>query len=88
MSIAMTKGVFHPSETPSERVIKRRRRPDVKRNAPIQSTSVARGKLVVLILLRGSFGIIKIAVIPTRKEAPAIAKKTTFQLVNCEIMPP
>jgi hypothetical protein len=88
MSKAMTKGVFHPAETPSERAIKRRRVPDVKRNAPIQSTSEARGKLAVLTLLWGSFGITKIAAIPTRKEAPAMTKKTTFQFANCEIMPP
>jgi len=84
----MTKGVFHPAETPSERVIKRRRVPDVNRNAPIQSTPEARGILVLLTFLGDSFGIIKIAAIPTRKEAPAMTKKTTFQFVNSEIMPP
>jgi hypothetical protein len=56
--------------------------------APIQSTPEARDKLAALTFLGGSFGMIKIAAMPTRKEAPAMTKKTTFQFVNSEIMPP
>jgi hypothetical protein len=42
----------------------------------------------VSFFLEGSFGITNIDVTPVMKAAPAITKKTTFQLVHSEISPP
>lgn len=79
--IAMTNGVPHPSETPSDKAISRRSAPDVNRNAPIQSTPEARGVVVSEGSRLWSFGMTKMAETPAINEAPAITKRTTFQLV-------
>jgi len=70
MRIAITKGVFHPRETPSERAISRRRAPDVNKKAPIQSTPEAFGSLGSRSF--AALGMTKNAVTPVAKAAPAI----------------
>jgi hypothetical protein len=84
----ITSGVSQPRETPSDKAMRRRSSPEVKKNAPIQSTLEARGWSAVSFFLEGSFGITNIDVTPVMKAAPAITKKTTFQLVHSEISPP
>lgn len=84
----MTKADLHPWDTPSEREMSISNVPEVKRNAPIQSTPDARGESSGCSFLAGSFGIAKNAVTPVSSDAPAMTKKTTFQLVYCEIIPP
>ena len=84
----MTNGVLQPCDTPSDSAMRRRSEPDVKRNAPIQSTPDARGESAEVSLLEGSFGMTKIAITLTMNDAPAMTKKTTFQLVYSDIIPP
>ena len=86
--IEMTNGLCQPWDTPSDRPISNKSKPEVKRKAPIQSTSEARGGFPAFFCLVGSLGITNIAVAATAKDVPAMTKKTTFQLVNSEIMPP
>ena len=86
--IAITNGVFQPWETPSDSPMSSSRRPEVYKNAPVQSTPEARGQSEEFSDLGGSFGITKTAVALTMNDAPAITKKTAFQLVNSEMMPP
>jgi hypothetical protein len=88
MRRAMTKGVFQPTETPSDRAVRMRSKLDVNRNAPIQSTPFAREAFGSSEFLEGSFGMTNIAMRPMRPEAPAITKKTTFQLAKLDIIPP
>jgi hypothetical protein len=76
--IAMMEGVFQPCETPSDRPMRIRSRPEVNRKAPIQSTPDARGASVEF--LSCSFGITNIVIKLILNDAPAITKKTTFQL--------
>jgi hypothetical protein len=83
----ITSGVSQPKEAPSERAINKRRSPDVKKNAPIQSTFDARGWSAVSFFLDGSFGMTNIAATPMRKAAPAMTKKTTFQFAHSETIP-
>jgi hypothetical protein len=84
----ITSGVPHPRETPSDKPMRRRSSPEVKKNAPIQSTLEARGWSAVSFFREGSFGITNIAATLVMKAAPVITKKTTFQLVHSEISPP
>lgn len=86
--MAITKDVFQPCETPSERAMRSKSNPEVKRNAPIQSTPDARGQWAEFSDLGGSFGMTKIAAALTMNDAPAMTKNTTFQFVYSEIMPP
>jgi hypothetical protein len=86
--IAMTNGVPHPCETPSDRPMRKRSRPDVNKKAPIQSTADARGESCEFSVLGGSFGMTITAVALTMNDAPAITKKTTFQLAYSDIIPP
>lgn len=86
--IAMTNGVPQPCDTPSDSAMSRRSRPEVNRDAPIQSTPEARGESAEFRVLGSSFGMTKIAVAPTMNEAPAITKKTTFQLAYSDMIPP
>lgn len=86
--IAMTNGVPQPCDTPSESAINSRSKPDVNRNAPIQSTPEARGESAEFSVLGGSFGMTKTAIALTMNDAPAITKKTTFQLAYSDIIPP
>ena len=88
MRIAITKGVLQPWETPSERPISKTSRLEVNKNAPIQSTSEARGRPAAFCSLAGSLGMTNIAVVATAKDVPAMTKKTTFQLVYSDIIPP
>jgi hypothetical protein len=87
-SIAITNGTFQPCETPSDRPMRSKSRPEVNRNAPIQSTLDARGQSAEFSDLGGSFGITKTAAALTMNDAPAITKKTTFQFVYSEMIPP
>ena len=87
-SIAITNGVFQPWETPSDSPMRSRSRPDVNRNAPIQSTPDARGQSAEFSDLGGSFGMTNIAAALTMNDVPAITKNTTFQFVYSEMMPP
>jgi len=87
MRTVITKGVSQPRETPSDNAMRRRSSPEVKKNAPIQSTFEARGWSALSLLLEGSFGITNIAVTPVMKAAPAMTKKTTFQFAHSEIIP-
>lgn len=84
----ITNGVSQPSETPSDNAIKSSNSPEVKKNAPIQSTLDARGWSVLSFFLEGSFGITKNAATPVMNAAPAITKKTTFQFAHSEMIPP
>jgi hypothetical protein len=74
----MMEGVFQPCETPSDRPMRIRSRPEVNRKAPIQSTPDARDASVEF--LSCSFGITNIAIKLILNDAPAITKKTTFKL--------
>ena len=85
--IVITRAVSQPKETPSDKAIKRRRSPEVKKNAPIQSTLEARGASALLVFLDGSFGITNIAVTAMRNAAPAMTKNTTFQFAHWETSP-
>ena len=60
----------------------------MNRNAPIQSTPDARGQSAEFSDLGGSFGMINTAAALTMNDVPAITKKTTFQFVYSEMMPP
>jgi hypothetical protein len=84
----MTNGVPQPCDTPSDSAMRRRSKPDVKRNAPIQSTPDARGESAEFSVLGGSFGMTNIAIALTINDAPAMTKKTTFQLAYSDIIPP
>lgn len=83
--MAMTNGVFQPCETPSDKPTRRRSRPEVNRKAPIQSTPEARGESTEF---GDSFGITNTAAALTVKDAPAMTKKTTFQLAYSDMIPP
>lgn len=83
----ITRAVSQPRDTPSDSAIRRRRSPDVKKKAPIQSTFEARGASALLLFLDGSFGITNIAVTAMRNAAPAITKNTTFQFAHWETSP-
>lgn len=78
VSIAIVEELFQPCETPSDRLIRSRSRPAVNRNAPIQSILDVRS--ASMDLFGCSLGITNIATKLTVNEAPAITKKTTFQL--------
>jgi hypothetical protein len=60
----------------------------VNEKAPIQSTPDARGGFIEVSGRGGSFGMTKIAKAATVNDAPAMTKKTTFQLVYWEMTPP
>lgn len=85
--MAMTEAFFHPDDPPSDRPTSSNKRPAVNRKAPTQSTPEARAVSSSL-LLGGSFGTTNIALTAIVIEAPAITKKTTFQLAHWEIIPP
>lgn len=72
ISITITNGVFHPCETPSDNPVSKRSVPDVKRNAPDQSTPDARGWSSVDTLLGGSFGMANIETTPMTNEVAAM----------------
>lgn len=72
INITITNGVFHPCETPSDNPVRRSRVPDVKRNAPDQSTPDARGSSSLAALLGGSFGMANIETTPMTNEVAAM----------------